>query len=118
MNLIDKEDVMLLQVREQSGEIAGALDRRPRCLSEIDAEFVGDNPRECRLAEPRRPVKQDVIKGIAAGQCRLDKNREIIFDFILTDIFDEFMRAQAVLPIIGRLPFHRNDTVIVIIRIK
>jgi hypothetical protein len=55
MDLVDEEDVVLLEVGEDRGEVLGLFEHRPRGLAQVHAELVGDDVRERRLAEPGGP---------------------------------------------------------------
>ena len=66
MDLVDEQHVAGLQVREQRGEVARALEHGPGGLAQIHAELGRDDVRECGLAEPGRPEDQHVIQRLAA----------------------------------------------------
>ena len=66
MDLIDEQHIARLQVGEQRGEIASALDHRARRTAQIDPEFIGDHVRQCGLAQTRRSENQYMIERFAA----------------------------------------------------
>jgi hypothetical protein len=55
MNLVDEQHIVWLQVREQRGEVAGALQHGPGRLLQANAKFVGHDIGECRLAKACGP---------------------------------------------------------------
>src|SRR5450631_1461210 len=94
MDLVDKQHVVGFEIREQGGEIAGALQHRTRSLAKVDAELVRDDVRKRRLAESRRTEQEHVIERLLALFCGLDKNRKLAADFLLANIFVERARPQ------------------------
>ena len=114
VDLVDEEHVVLLQIRQERGEVAAALDGGAGSLAEVDAELVGDDAGERRLAEARRPVEQDVVKRLAARERRLDEDGEVRLDLLLADVLAELARAQAVLPVVAVLLVHGDDAVLVV----
>ena len=54
VDLVDEEDVAGLERRQDRGDVALALERRPGDLADADAELSADDLRERRLAEPGR----------------------------------------------------------------
>ena len=74
MYFVDKQQVPLLQVRQQGRQIAGPLDSRPRRNAQVDAQLVGDDAGHRRLAQPRRTVQQHVIQRFLPQLCRLNKD--------------------------------------------
>ena len=61
MDLVDEQDVALVERRQDRGEVARPLDRRPGRVADVDAELARDDRREGRLAEAGRAVQQDVV---------------------------------------------------------
>ena len=57
-------------------------------------QFVGDDGGQSGLAQSRRTVEQDVIERLAAGAGRLDGDRQVFFDFGLSDELCQPLRAQ------------------------
>ena len=114
MDLVDEEHVVLLQVRQECREVAATLNGRAGRLTEVDAELIGDDAGQRRLAEARRAVEQDVVERLAARERRLDEDGEVRLDLLLADVFIQLARAQAVLPVVGALLVHRDDAVLVV----
>ena len=94
MDLIDEEDVVGLEVGQQRGEVAGALEHRPRSLTQIDSKLVGDDVRERRLAQARRTEKQHVVERFLSFSCRFDEDRKLPANLFLPDVLVERTRAQ------------------------
>src|SRR6185312_4166535 len=94
MDLVDKQEVARLEVREQGGEVAGALDDRAGRGAEPDPELARDDLRERRLAEPGRTEKQHVVQRFPAPLRRLDKDAEVIAELPLADELVEAERPD------------------------
>src|SRR3546814_2494376 len=73
VNLVDEEDVAILQIGEERGEIARFGDDGAGGGAETDPHLARDDLRQRGLAEPRRAEETDVIERIAAPPRRLDK---------------------------------------------
>ena len=113
MDLVDEQHVVRLQVRQQRREIAGALDHRPRGLSQIDAELVRDDVRERGLAEARRAEDQHVIERLAPVARGLDEDLHLRLDRGLADVVGELLRAHgAIERSLVALRACRNDAVL------
>ncbi len=69
VDLVDEQDVARLQVGQQCGEVAAALDHRARGRAEANAHFAGDDLRERRLAEPRRSRRAARGRGPRPDSC-------------------------------------------------
>ena len=67
VDLVDEEHVVGLEVGEHRGEVARALEHRPRSLAQVHAHLARDDVRERGLAEPRRAEEQHVIERLARG---------------------------------------------------
>ena len=59
-----------------------------------DAELVGDDVGERRLAEPGRAVEQHVIERFAALLRRRNRDLEVLAHAVLADVFVERARPQ------------------------
>ena len=94
VDLVDEQDVVGLEVREQRGEISGALEHGARGLAQVDAELVRDDVRQRGLAEPRRPEQQHVVERFAALARGLDEDRQLAADLFLPDVLVEHPRTQ------------------------
>src|SRR4029077_5185995 len=88
------QDVVRLQIGEERGEIAGALNDRPRGGAEPDPELARDDLREGRLAELGRPEKQHMVERLAAALRRLDEDAQIVAQLALADEFVEGERPD------------------------
>src|SRR5205085_4300140 len=85
MDLVDEQDVVRLQIGQQRGEVAGALDNRPRSGAKTDAELAGDDLRQGRLAEPGRAEEQHMIERLAPSLGRFDEDAQIVAQLALAD---------------------------------
>src|ERR1700738_4104574 len=89
MDLVDEQHVVRLEIGEQGGKGAGALQHRARRLAQVDTELVRDDMGERRLAESRRTEQQHVIERLFAFFSGLDEDRELAADFFLADVLVE-----------------------------
>ena len=94
MNLIHEQHVARLEVRQQSGQIARALQHGTRGLPQVDLEFVGDDVCERGLAEARRTEDEHVIQGFAAHARRLHEDAHLGLHVGLTHVVGEALRPN------------------------
>ena len=94
MDLVHKEDIVLLQVCQQRREVAGLLNGRAGGDAHVDAHLVGDDGGQRGLAEARRAGKQNVVKGFVPELRRLDKDLQILLGLLLSHIFVQITRTQ------------------------
>ena len=101
MDLVDEQDVAVLEIGEQGGEVARLGDHRPGRGAEADAELARDDLRQRRLAEPRRAEEQDMVERVAAALGGLDEHPQILPRRLLPDELVERLRAQRRVDILG-----------------
>ena len=89
MDLVDEKDVVLLEVREDRRQVAGALHGRAGSDAHGDAHLRGDDVGQRRLAEAGRTVKQDVVEGLVALAGGVDGDAEVVLELGLADEFVE-----------------------------
>ena len=65
VNLVDEEDVALLQVGEERGEVAGLLDDGAGGRAQLRAHLVGDDDGERGLAQSGRPRQEHMVERLA-----------------------------------------------------
>ena len=94
MDLVDEEDIAVLQIGEQRGEVARLGDHRAGGGAEADPHLARDDLRERRLAESGRAEQHDVIERIAAGLRRIDEHAEVLARRALADELVECPRAE------------------------
>ena len=84
-----------LEVGQDRGEVALALERGAGGRAEPDAELLADDVGEARLAEPGRADQQHVVERLAARARRLERDRELLLDPLLADELVEPRAAAA-----------------------
>jgi hypothetical protein len=94
VDLVDEEHVARLQVGEQRGEIAGALNDRPGRQAVADAHLARDDLGQSRLAETGRTREENMVEGFAARACGRNKDPQILADLALPDEIVEGERSQ------------------------
>src|SRR2546428_2875463 len=95
MDFIDEQYVTGLQVGQDAHQVAAALQRRPGGRDDVRAHLVSDHVRQRRLAQPGRPVQQDVVERLAALLGGLDADPQAFHDLGLADAFVQRLRAEA-----------------------
>ena len=95
VDLVDEQDVARLQVGQDGGQVAGALDHRPGGGAEPDPQLAGDDLGQRGLAEAGRAVQQHVVQRLAAGAGGLDEDAEVFPGRSLADELRQGLRAEA-----------------------
>ena len=83
VDFVDEEDVVFFERCEYSGQVAGFVEDGAGGDFHAHAELVGDDAGEGCLAQARGAEEQDVVEGLAAHACGLDKDAEVGDDFVL-----------------------------------
>ncbi len=86
MYLVDEEDVALLQIGQQGGEVTGLFDGRAAGDADLHPHLVGDDARQRRLAQTRRAVEQDVVHRLAPALGRFEIDFQVLLDLFLSDV--------------------------------
>jgi len=76
---------VLLEVRQNGGEVASAFDGRTGGDSYGDPHFGGDYVGERGLAEAGRAVEEQVVERFAALLSGVDGDAKIVFELLLAD---------------------------------
>src|SRR5690606_39043706 len=94
MNFVDEQHVALFEIGEQRRKIPRLGDDGAGGGTKIDAEFLGHDLRQRRLAKAGRTDKQHMIKCFPAHLRRLDEDLEIGARRRLPDKIVQRLRAQ------------------------
>ena len=97
MDLVYEQHVARLQIREDGGEVAGALDRRSGRRSNLSTELVGHHGGERRLAQTRRSREDHVVQALPTVLSRFDEDSQALLDMFLAAIIIEGLRSQRAL---------------------
>ena len=89
MNLIDKQDVILAQIGEDGSQITRTFDSRASRDLEIHIHLIGDYMGDGGFTQTRRAVQQDMIEAILAFPRCLNKNLQVVANFVLPVQFVE-----------------------------
>jgi hypothetical protein len=76
-----------LQIGEYGGKIATVVDRCARGEANRHIKFMGNDRGKRGLPQSWRPMKEQVICGLATLSRRLEKRRKCVLRFELTDVF-------------------------------
>src|SRR5687768_14106860 len=85
MDLVDEEDVVRLERRENRRHVSLPLERRACDAADADPELLADDEGQARLAEPGRAGEKDVVESLAAGLRSFQRDRELLLDPLLAD---------------------------------
>ena len=75
MNLINEQNIVRLEIGEDRCEVARFFEYRARGLTQVHTHFVGNDVRQCCLAQARWPEDQHVIQRFSALPGRGDEIR-------------------------------------------
>ena len=73
MDLIDEQHIVFIEIGQDRSKITSPLNSRSRRDPDIDAHFIGNDPRQRCLSQSRRAVKQHVIQRFLSQFGRLNK---------------------------------------------
>jgi hypothetical protein len=96
VDFIDEEDIVALEVGQDSGQVAGALDGGTGGGLDIDAYLRGDDMGQAGLTQAGRPVEQDVVDRLTAALGGGDGNLEVFLGLVLADEIGQGTRPEAV----------------------
>jgi len=94
VNLVDEQDVAVLEICQQRGEVAGFRDDRAGGSAEVDAQFAREDLRERGFAEAGRPDEQHVVECFAPRPRRRDEDFKIRARLLLADELGKELRPQ------------------------
>src|SRR6185312_9375154 len=89
----------------------GALDHRPGCGAEPDAQFARDDLRQGGLAEAGRPVQQDVVQRLIACAGGGDEDGEVFARRLLPGEVGQDLRAEGCLGGVFLPPFRGDGAI-------
>ena len=97
MNLIDKEHIALVEIGQQTRQIARLVEHGTRGHFELRTHLVGDDTRQRGLAQTRRAVQQHVVERLATHQRRANEDVEVLDNLLLTREVGQLLRSDTVL---------------------
>ncbi len=100
MDLVHKENVVLIQIGEQGGQVPRLLDGRSGGDADVHPHLVGDDAAEGGFAQPRGAVEEHVVQGLAAHLGRLDEHLQIALGLLLADVLPQGLGPEGVLPLV------------------
>ena len=86
VDFVDKEHVVFVEIGQNGGEVARAVDGGAARYLDGRAELVGDNVRERGFAQAGGAVQKHVVERVPPHFARLYVDREIILDLLLSYI--------------------------------
>ena len=101
VDLVHKEDVPLVEVRQQRRQIPGLLDGRARGDADARPHLLGDDPGQRGLAQAGRAVEQHVVQGLSPLLGGLDEHGQVVLRLLLADILPQGLGPEG--PLLGVL---------------
>ena len=95
VDLVDEEDVAVVELGEDGGEVAGPLQRRARGEVELHPHLDGDDARQRGLADAGRAGEQQVVGGLAPPAGGLEDHRQVLLELPLADEVGQAAGAEA-----------------------
>ena len=109
VDLVDEQHVVVAELGEDGGQVAGALERRAGRDVQVHAHLGGDDRRQRRLAEARRAGEEQVVDGLLAAAGRLEHDAEVLLQLALADELVEAARPQSGLDGVFDVVVERRD---------
>ena len=94
VDLVDEEDVVRRELREQPGERPLVLDDGAVRHVQLDPHLVREDLRERRLAEPGRAAEEHVVERLLPAPGGLDEDAQVLLVLGLADVVVEGLRAE------------------------
>lgn len=111
--LIDEEDIVGFQRRENTGQIAGLVQYRTARNLEAYAKLVGNDVAKSGLSQSWRTVQKGVVEGLSPVFRRLHEDTEVLHDILLSAEVVELQRTKSLFELLLR----RTDVLIPYIEI-
>src|ERR1700704_1397546 len=70
------------------------FNRWARGSADIDTHFGSNDITKRRFSQSRRTIKQDVINCLIATTCRFQQYTQVLFNFLLSNIFSQTSGTQ------------------------
>ncbi len=94
MHLIDEQDVLLLEVGEDRGQVPRPLDGGARGHPDGDRHLMGDDVGQGGLAQPRRPIQQEMVQRLLPLEGGGDADAQVVLELLLADELLQPTRPQ------------------------
>ena len=102
VDFIDEQDIVRLQIGEQTRQIAGFVNHGTGSDTHVHAHLVADDVRQSSLAQSRRPVQQDVVQCLATTFGRVYKDHQIFQHLLLSLELSKLRRTNGALEFLVR----------------
>jgi hypothetical protein len=102
VNLIDEEDIVLLEIREDRRQISGMGEHEAGGRPQRGLHFLGDDVGNRRLPQAWWTVENGVIERLASLHRCIDADAQRLFHPLLSDVVIERLRPQHVFYGYGR----------------
>ena len=106
MDLVDEEDVLLVEAREDRRHVPLPLEGGPGDRANADLELLTDDRREGGLPETGWPDEQNVVESLASRFGCLQRDVELLLRSLLADEVVEPAGPQRLLDLLVALAQH------------
>ena len=103
MNLVNEENIILLQTREDTCKVTRLVKYRTRSNLETYTQLVGNDIAQRSLSKSWRTMEESVVKRLTTILCSLNKDAKVLYNLLLSTEVLKLQRAQSVLKILVRL---------------
>ncbi len=94
MDFVDEENVVLLQIGQQRGQIFWLFEHRARGLAQVHAQLVGNDVAQSGFAQTGRTEQQHVVQRLVALFGSADEDFQLLAHLGLAHILVEELGAQ------------------------
>ena len=95
MDFINKKNVVVVEVGQNSRQVSGALYRRTGGNPDVHPHLSGNDISQGRFPQPRRAVKQYMVQRLVPALSRRDGYLQVLLDLVLPDKVIEAAGAEA-----------------------
>ena len=109
MDLVDKQNVIFIEIGQQGSKIACLFDGRTGGDADVDTHLVGNDTGQGGLTQTGRAVQQGVIQRFTPAAGGLNVNGQVALGLFLTGIIGKQLGAQSDFPRILRCKSRGNQ---------
>ena len=100
MYFVDEKDIVRLERCEDACKVARFVEHRSARQLEADSQLVGNDVGECGLTKSWRAMQKCVVEGFSAIFRSLDKDAQVLDNFLLSAKVFEAQRSECVLEVL------------------
>ena len=100
MNLIHKQDIILIEIGQKGRQISRLLNGLAGGNADMDPHFVGDDPRQRGFAQSRGAMEEHMIQGFLAHFGRVNEYGQVFLGLFLANILCQALGTEGTLPLV------------------